>query len=69
MDCCGLCCGLRLCVLLLSLVKSLFGGCGLIDSVGGDIEWVAAGRGHEGSVDYLCLEKRDTEKERERDVS
>ena len=37
--------------------------------VGGYIEWVVAGRGHEGWVDYLCLEKRDTHSERERHVS
>ena len=68
MDCCGLCCGLRLWVV--SCVEgvgspSLFGECGLIDSVGGDIEWVVASRGHEGPVDYPCLEKRDTQRKRE----
>ena len=49
---------LRLWVLILSQVKSLSSRCGLIDLVvgygfvvggeGGDIEWVVAGRGHEG---------------------
>ena len=70
---------LRLWVLVLSLVKSLSNGCGLIDLVvscgfvvggeGGDIEWVVAGHGHERWVDCFCLEKRDTHRERERDVS
>ena len=33
--------------------------------MGGDIEWVVVARGHEGWVDYLCLEKRHTGKERD----
>ena len=60
-------------------MKSLSNGCGLIDLVvscgfvvggeGGDIEWVVAGCGHERWVDCFCSEKRDTHRERERDVS
>ena len=41
-------------------------GCGFV--VGGDIEWMVAGGGQEGWVVCFCLEKRETQKERERDV-
>ena len=60
----------------LSLMKSFSGGCGLIDSVvgcgfvvGGDIEGVVSGGGHEGWVGCFCLEKRDTHRKREKDMS
>ena len=62
-------------VLFLS-VKSFSGVPWLIDSVigcgfvmggglGGDIEWMVAGGGQEGWVVCLCLEKRDTKREKE----
>ena len=56
-------------------VKSFSGVPWLIDSVigcrfvvGGDIEWMVAGGGQEGWVVCFCLEKRETQKEKERDV-
>ena len=69
---------LRLWVLVLSLVKSLSNGCGLIDLVvscgfvmggeGGDIEWVVAGYGHERWVDCFAR-RRETHTEKEREMS
>ena len=69
---------LRLWVLVLSLVKSLSNGCGLIDLVvscgfvvggeGGDIEWVVAGHGHERWVDCFAW-RRETHTGKEREMS
>ena len=45
-------------------------GCGfVVGGVGGDIEWAVASGGHEGWVGCFCLEKRDTQRKREKEMS
>ena len=57
---------LRLWALLLSLAKSLFGGCGLIDSVVGCGWWLAVAM--RGGLTLFAW-RRETHTEKERDMS